>query len=734
MDWGMPLFGLSGAIVREDFRRFYAIPLIAFFGYLVSGLSVILFSYRVDYSANDQTANRMADFISHLLNGNYIVYALITAMVPIVTVCLIFRYLFYTGSLSVVHAQPFTRRTLLSSHTLSAVLFCLLPIAGTGICLMLLSHPVYYAKSWYGSSSEMVNLFTIDNVLQWMGESAVSSLFILSIAIFSAMVAGTAFHQIIAAIGFNVTFPLIAGLQSLYLNQYLVGFSSSGSGFGEFISSFSPLLRQFREQAMTASSILIYLTVTVIFYLLSAHLYSIRRLEDTSKGIMFPAIDYFITFIFGYIGMTTVGMVGKELFSMSSLLTTFAYAVGAFLGILVCRMFSMRSFDIINEKTLRIMGVYGICAALFFTGMLTDVTGYETRLPSEAKTASVQFSDDLTFIHSEEKTTTLTDDAAIRRLESLQRMIVRNGSKCIQSSLENGTQGQDGELLSEVHARYYSGTAGNDTEPVQVRTYTLPSYILLTSSEMKKLIENESFRQSWIDQIPAEDSISRITLTDSDPTDESSILLNEEEYPQVITDAESIRGLRNALEEDFQSLTYENYQRSYDREPAVYLKLFASGQSGEKTSSIQISHSSEKTIRVPVCFTSTLTWLKENGYSDWSTSYGADISAVAVYRVRSGGATDGYLSSETFRKSGSSMVRLEDIREYGSKDLVSIVNDPDKVQDNYRAAISCSVVGALDEISTEQDEIYYMEFYSHSAGIYYRSAGTGYIRKEELNQ
>ena len=131
---------------------------------------------------------RVGSIVDNLLAGQNPFIILNSLWVPLLAGLLIFSYLHRTGSVMSVHSQPLTRNTLFSSHFLSCLLFCVLPVLLTGIVLLIIAQPIYDPMA--GMHAEE-NLFARSRVLLWMWDYCLTSLFVLAVVIFGGMITGT---------------------------------------------------------------------------------------------------------------------------------------------------------------------------------------------------------------------------------------------------------------------------------------------------------------------------------------------------------------------------------------------------------------------------------------------------------------------------------------------------------------------------------------------------------------
>lgn len=494
---------ISPSIIREDFRRYWAIPVLAFLGYFLSGLVYLIANYDVlDSDWNGKI------WLHTLLNGSYPPFLLNMMWVSILSVILIFRYLHQPGSVMAVHSQPFTRQELLASHTVSGLLFSILPLLATAAILLLMSKPVYFDStqaSWYGNEGAD-NLFGYARILQWLWYSILICCTVSLIAILGGMVTGTSLHHTIAALGFNVVLQVVSLLFIYFISTFLFGFGR----FTEYTSWIARLHPLTSMMIRTRQSVwvfsLTWVVAGILLYALSAYLYQIRKLERATEGVVFRIVDVLITMIFGFLGMTMLGLIFRSLIGPSMLVTTLGYLIGGLLAMVICRMIIMKTIHIFTPYSLKIIGTYFLIAVAFLLVLGADLTHYETRIPANAKSVTLQIGEgnDSFFFFSPGQDYQSED--AIQAVEALHREITNQKGFCIRDT-EVSDRRYD---RTEVRISYYSRPDGK--RPSVRRTYTVPTYLLMESSSLQDLIRTAEFQEKRNEQIPENGKVVGVTL------------------------------------------------------------------------------------------------------------------------------------------------------------------------------------------------------------------------------
>lgn len=735
-------FKISPAVIKDDFRRFWAIPVIGFIYYFFSSVFIILMQMK-QASPNEYGGDTLASFISTLLSGENIFNLINVIWMSVLSVLLVFRYLHNSGHVIAVHSQPFTRSTLLNSHALSCVLFLAIPIIITGVILLVIAHPVYYSSTYYDSSDEMVDLFARANVLRWMWESFITGLFIMAISIAAGMVTGTSFHHAVAALGFNAVTPLCTLLLTLYFNTYLFGYVQP-DWIGDVISHMSPVINVMEYGFLSAKENALYIVLTVLIYAFAMFLYNKRKLERATDGIVFKAVDVLVTLIFGYLGMTGLGLALYSMFDQSKGAATFGYIAGAVLGIVIVRMVIMKTVRVFNKKTAVIMGGYLVIAVVFFVCLNFNVTGYESHIEEDADavTMSLQNNGNDPILDGG----TFEDADSKKAVIELHKFIIENKSliKEIENENNNSINNVDGSMYEDVMYVGFdymkkSENSGNKYDTVERRYYYAPAYLVLNSDAFKALAETGALNKQAINELPEADSIQYINMGSGAYYSGNSYGTASSDENMICSDKTQIAGLRAAIESDMQGMTYEDIKRCYNMPivasfDIVYSvnndrsknsaaenegapqDILSSSVVRDKESSNTVK-TSEMSLQITSYYKNTIAWMNSNGYSaivQYDDSY---WNFAVVYNIENGKAT---------AEGESDAGELSEIPQ--SSDGVKVVTDPAAIKELFENVSSHVAIGALKDMNTSENNIYMVGFYHKepNADTYYLNM-TAYI-------
>ncbi len=700
---------VSKALIKEDFRRFWPIPVLAFVAYFLSGIFYILVNYEY---LTDKGGSHMASFVESMLEGSYILFVVNMFWVPLLSSLLIFKYLHSSGHVMSAHSQPFTRRTLLNSHSISCALFSILPILATALILLLISKPTYYPADSYFSASEVVNVFARANVLHWAWDSIVVSMFVLVICIVGGMITGTSFHHAVAALGFNVVVPICLFLQVMYYDVYLFGFSSSSS-LERLICHTLPEAQMFLPGFLSIGDNIAYILAIVILYIGALFLYNRRKLEKATDGVLFKAFDILITLIFGYLGMTVLGMIFYSVFEASIVITTFGYIVGAILGMLICRMIIMKSIKVINKNTLKIMIAYLVIAILFMLALSFDLTGFEKRIPANIDTVRFETSDamipafegryyELDFMYEDKET--------IDAVKGIHQLIIEN-KDIVEEYDSNHYYMKPRDYYEDttfVKFTYYQ--KGKDGEYINKaeRQYAVPIYLLLNSEEYKEYIESSGLRDMYLKNVPEASTIVNMDIG-------SYQFMQSTDSTVSITDSDEIAGLMAAYKKDMKEYSYEDILSTYGKEALVRIDLSyrivnynsdyinqnelmeITGGPAPRTADkklIESEYYESTSLNITYAHTNTIQWLKDNGYEIMVTFDSAEYPFAEICAIEGTYAENGVYTSIP----NSEMDK-------------KIVTDPELINKYYEECRASAYFGKISELSTKEDNIYQIVFY-----------------------
>ena len=699
-------FSVSPAVIREDFRRFWAIPVFAFIGYFLFGILPILTRYSLIREDGGVNAMRVGSIVDNLLAGQNPFIILNSLWVPLLAGLLIFSYLHRTGSVMSVHSQPLTRNTLFSSHFLSCLLFCVLPVLLTGIVLLIIAQPIYDPMA--GMHAEE-NLFARSRVLLWMWDYCLTSLFVLAVVIFGGMITGTSVHHFIAAVGFNVIVPAIYLILKLYYLMYLFGYNESHF---QNIDDLSPAIKSVAYNPIGLKWSVIYLAVTAVIIAFSMFLYNKRKLERATDGVVFKPANVLITLLFGFLGMSLLGFAFHTIFEESQGITVFGYICGALLAMIIVRMIIIKTVRVFDKPFLKTAVAYLVAALVFFAVIVFDLTGFESRVPDPQKIDQVEITSPALnqMIASDDmQRREFREPETIALVAQLHKEIIENKEIC-----EKGDSNYD----NLIEISYCTGSRDSDRYKVkQARSYEVPASLLKESETYRKLIDSDEVRGM------------RENAMNLNTADRKAEILSGNIIPvNTAYDEESDPAVSINIPKEDMAEFYEVYRQeilSLDAEKLIerrwkadyaaivlYLDVQTQGSSSPAAETREFSLKNSDTA--------SLTWLREKGYlAQLESSIENNRSAAALSTVLLG--EDGEISSFQTLIGG--------VLPEADKNTV-IVSDPVLMRSLYDLALDYSAIALIGRENLS--EYCWLVFYSKSDTEGYRECDVGFIRRADI--
>ncbi|MGI6206192.1 MAG: hypothetical protein ACOYJI_06180 [Anaerovoracaceae bacterium] len=765
-------FRLSGSLIKEDLKHYWTMSLITLIAYFISGIFIILFQYNASESADPEIVNQAADFIDTLLSGKYLLFLLITTLMPIITSALVFGYLYNNGEMLIAHSQPFTRNILINSHTVAAIILCILPLAVTCLLLLILAHPVYYSESYYSNPAQMENLYSVSRVIRWFFSQVVCMLFVLSVSILSAMITGVRIHQAIASIGFNIVPPVLASIFIMYGEMFLFGFDSSKELSAAL--STSPLTYQFLDHdSGTSMANIIYICAAILIYILAVFLYNKRKLERTGYGVVFDSMEWIIAFIFGILGMTVVGLTFREMFHTSFWITAAGFVIGALAAVIICIMIIRKQFRIFDRRTFRIIGSFMLFMCVFFGIMNTGGFGFENRIQAEPGSVTVsvsgmpsalsdnsgyifytadQSASSYTDVIQDNRTIVFNDKTGIEASKKFHQLILDNKDECGTYTSDSfyTLSKDDGTLLDEDYAEvkieYHIGADAENSAVSETRVYSVPLYLIVNSSQFEDIFDTDSYQEHLKASI---EELSEDDITHSTVYGPENIDLSDYENGFDISKDTDISGLISALNADAKEISYDQYISTINKNPVGILSfsqetgdmttinrdalsaseetdsglaaaIYDSSVSGLTGQEIDSGTEEIDIVLQPYC-THTLEWLRNNLGLDLMSQYGSSYAAALVQNVN-GSSEDESIEDMT----------IDRLKIYADDNGMKIVTDTESLQHDFLYSASHTIFGKLSSLTAKDSGLYYISFFeTNEDGSLYNSYNA-YIRKSDL--
>ncbi len=617
-------FSVSMPLIKENLRRFWAIPAIAFLAYFLSSVFPILMSY------GDIT--NMYSYIEMCLTNKQPFFMAIHLTLPIIAAVIVFRYLQSSSSVTTMHSMPFTRAQLFNSSLISGLILILLPLIANELILQAIAKPTYdyYMYVDYEKTSALtdsaINIFTRSNVLQWFWQSLLIVLVIYAISVFAGMITGNTVMHLVLAFGFNFLAPALYLTFITYCSNYLFGFTSTGI-HEKILIGLSPFTQVFAsDKSFTLPFQIYYIVLTLFILIVSGFLYQKRQMEKSGDSIIFNFMIPIICYLIAYFGMSLMGYYFKSLSNSNNDTQTgdaYFYAgliAGAIIAFIIGRMIVLKTPRVFNKQSIKSFGLFALIASLFICSITLDLMGFENRVPNINKVSGI-VSTSFDFINnggrytinsfkpirSESNTSGFyySDPKNVKALIALHQDIVNKKSKIEKE--------QNLNIQTYPISLYY-----DISNPLGLqRLYTLSYKEVINNKQLKQLYESTEFKNYFSFNNLNNEEMTRMTLSNIYFYDDTAAA------NLIITDTTKISGLLNAMEKDFQHRTYEDYLSKKHS----YCNMYLDYKSLDEKDKIVKS-----TLDLNVLLTdvNTVKWLKDNGYSKY-LEYNADMIQKIVF-------------------------------------------------------------------------------------------------------
>lgn len=612
--------GISRTLLRENFRRFWPIPVLAFLFYFLAGPFMILMNYGM--------LQNQRYMISNMMNDQYLPFVVLHVIIPVISAVIVFRYLQQPGNVTLSHSLPFSRSTLFNTNFVSGFLMAALPIIANGLIYFVIKRPVYTGYDGdvpvlfgtiFGTVIEhtdfpdgAVNIFTGAAIFQWVVLSLLTVLFIYTIVVFAGVVTGVSLLHFGFGLWFNFLLPLIWLCLIFYFDQFFFGFYDNGSVL-EVPLYMNPILFRLNSLDFTPLRIVYFLAATALIALLSKWFYAARPMERVGDALTFRFMQPLLNYLMAFMAMTLFGLYFDQAFDVPFL----GVAIGAVLGFIIGRMIVTKSLLIFNKVTLKSFAIYALTMILLMGSFQFDLFGYEDRIPEidDIKKANFPMDgifDDFTMADFSD----YEDPAMLEYLTDIHREILRQrtvieGNNASKTSLRMEYQLKNGWEMTRRYRLPYDYLYNSDA----MRTY-------FNSPERRALLEHGFDQIEEITYVQIYDyPLSRnYGITDTKiaremNSDYGNIML----YPNVY----DLDSLIEAVKKDALDL---NYAEALLDQPSIIDLHFEFRPVGSTSS----NRTNSFRIGVTWQMTHTIAWLRDHGICDIEKDMLSVIAGVIV--------------------------------------------------------------------------------------------------------
>ncbi|NLY70938.1 MAG: hypothetical protein GX076_04565 [Clostridiales bacterium] len=575
-------FSISLPLIKENLRRLWAIPVVFFLVYFLSGVFPILMAYR--------NINNIANYIEMSLHNLQPFYMGAHLFMPVLTAVILYRYLQATSSVAVMHSLPFTRDNLFNSNFVSGIILTVSPIVINGIILLLISKPAY--KQWgYGDSLtiDTVNVFTRVEIVNWIWTSIVIVLVLYTISVFAGIITGNNLMHLFMSFFFIFIVSILYTIFNFYFDLFLFGFNLSGD-WDDIALSISPYTGVLNSQgSFSVLATLYYILTFVVMIIITKLLYNRRKLERATDSLTFEFMKPIICYIITFLGMTLLGIYFKEL-GGSMLYMYTGFAAGTVISFIIAQMIVTKSIHIFNKSGLKSFLVYALIAILFLVGLNVDAAGFERRVPNPQKVDSIIISDGFNSVlsnyHYNDEKKKLKDPENIKAITEFHRNIVQNKNR-----FENPDSNR---FRSNITIEYDTGGILNMN-----RAYNIDYEFFANNEDMAKVFESLEYK-----------AINSLYNLGAEKYDSIRLYGKLHEVHEIYKKDE-IEELIACMEKDLRDMSFEDLISIKNK----YATAEISYSYTDKDAIGRRDRNGYANFSIPHNASNTINWLKNNGYN-----------------------------------------------------------------------------------------------------------------------
>ncbi|MBW9145419.1 ABC transporter permease [Clostridium sp. CM027] len=395
-------------VLVNDIKRFGWIG-ICYTIFLLFEVPFKILMMNASNTAHPEYSSSMKD----IFNNNILLMS--TAVIPVLTAILLFRYIQNKKSVDMIHALPIKRVKLYDNHIFIGILLLVLPVIITALSSLLLKESL---------NLNTANIhFTVNNVMFWAGLTILFNIVIFLSSVLVGMFTGLSTAQGILTYIF-LFLPLgLTALISYNLDFFIYGIASNYY-INNSIEFFSPITRFLTNTPMTSMEIFIYIILCIILYLVARFAYHKRNLEAASNVVAFkhlqPVFKYGITFCCMLVGGTYFKSGGYDIRFI-----ILGYVIGSVIGYIIAEIIITKSLRIF--RNIKGYFMYAGIIALLALVINSDIIGYEKRIPTIENIDSIVIDNGFYY------TTSLKEDNPISAYHEIQTLnnIVKLHSKLI---------------------------------------------------------------------------------------------------------------------------------------------------------------------------------------------------------------------------------------------------------------------------------------------------------------
>ena len=587
----------SKAIVQDNFKRNWSIPVMGFIAYGLIGLMPVLMSYR--------SFRNVAHYAENVMKCSAFFVNAVIVIIAIVTASAVFGYLHNQTSSNAMHAMPTDRSKLFVSAFVSGWVLMIIPLVVFGFSMLILrgatAEPVILQDEsleglMFGGFATAKEIYTLPHVLAFIFTGVVNATYVFALACLAAVLAGKrVIHELLAF--FILILPaLIVMTVDSTMSEYLFGFSGLSVDYSWLGAPLAAMSKE--DFGIHIGHTAYYVVLTIAILAASLWIYKNVKLERIGNSTTFPQVADVLVTLLTVLLSITFGNSFTLMLSTSqrekSMLCAIATIVSSILYYVIMRMIADGGPSIFNKKNmLKYLPCVGILIVMLVLTAF-DITGFNTRMPVESDVESVHVSTYFPSGYFPQTDDEFSDPEAIESLMGLQKAIIEERDT-------EATDGYDSERLSLVWKLKNGRRIVRDYEIRKAKEY------VKTGEALEKLFNTASFRKNLSIDIEKDlAKCKRVTFYVED-------LESYDDIEEISIKKEDWRGLFEAVNKDLAALSYEDVRARSDleiTEPQITIQTTEQSKEDEFVNGRDTGY----TINLRFKDKNTVDFLKSKGY------------------------------------------------------------------------------------------------------------------------
>jgi len=372
---------INSTLLKEQLRRFYLIPTVLAFVYILSFLHILYISEN----QNGQAIRRLVE----ILTGNDLVFLFGSILLPLVTVASVMSFFVSQKSGTAFYSLPIKKEGLLLTNALAGVILTLAPVLLVSLFMLI---PIRYEISWMGTTTifshdtgivtHVVNystpefprglelgntVNTLPIVLGFLVRISIAKLFFFGVFWLAFSLTGHGFVAILLSL-FIPLFPagmmgVLTGIGRMFVYGYHGGVQNN------FITGLvwtNPIWSTWLVGERVTDSVIVialwYLLLTIIVLVSAFFVSRLRMVERFEETVMFSPLRQIMIFVIASVVMIISTVFSMLLLQNSSSVFYASLIIGFIIGFYVAQIITEKSFLIGTWLKIRQLMAHGAVA------------------------------------------------------------------------------------------------------------------------------------------------------------------------------------------------------------------------------------------------------------------------------------------------------------------------------------------------------------------------------------